>query len=106
MIALGGAIVLVFAAYVAHYHGPQVGGLFLAFPAILPASLILVEQRDGRAQAVDDVFGACLGSIGLAAFALVTWWTASAWPAPSCLPSQRSCGPVSVAAWIIVCGRD
>jgi uncharacterized YccA/Bax inhibitor family protein len=48
-----------------------VGGMFLAFPAILPASLTLVERDAGRAEASIDAQGAIIGSIGLLAFALV-----------------------------------
>jgi uncharacterized YccA/Bax inhibitor family protein len=47
------------------------GGLFLAFPAILPASLTLVERDAGREQASIDAQGAIIGAIGLLAFALV-----------------------------------
>jgi len=63
-----GGIVSVAASLVAHKWGPRVGGLFLAFPAILPASLTLVKQHGGRAQAVDDARGARLGALALLAF--------------------------------------
>ncbi len=66
----GGAI-CVATGLVAKAWGPAVGGLFLAFPAILPASLTLGKQHDGRARAVDDARGGRLGSAGLGAFALV-----------------------------------
>jgi hypothetical protein len=68
----GGAVTMG-TGLVAHYFGPVVGGLFLAFPAILPASLTLVERHAGRDQVVEDAHGACLGALGLAAFALVVW---------------------------------
>jgi hypothetical protein len=51
--------------------GPRAGGLFLAFPAILLASLTLLEKKEGRAAAVASSEGAVLGAIGLAVFALV-----------------------------------
>jgi hypothetical protein len=66
--AFGGAIT-VLTGLVGHRWGPWVAGLFLAFPAILPASLTLVKQHDGRSQAVEDARGARLGSVGLWAFA-------------------------------------
>jgi hypothetical protein len=47
------------------------GGMFLAFPAILPASLTLIERDAGREQASIDAQGAIIGAIGLLAFALV-----------------------------------
>ena len=64
-----------------------VGGLFLAFPAIFPASATLIEKhvrrrkekagfsrvRRGREAAALDAAGAALGSLGLAAFAVVIW---------------------------------
>ena len=47
------------------------GGLFLAFPAILPASLTLIERDLGKEEAGIDAEGAIMGAIGLLAFALV-----------------------------------
>lgn len=63
--------------------GPGVGGLFLAFPAMLCASATLVESHEkrrkraaglegknrGKDAAALDAVGAALGSIGLVAFA-------------------------------------
>jgi len=48
--------------------GAAVGALFLAFPAILPASLTLVKTHDGEEAAGDDALGAVAGSLGLIAF--------------------------------------
>jgi hypothetical protein len=67
--AFGGLISVGAAALGAHW-GPGVGGLFLAFPAILPASLTLLKEKGGTRQACDDARGAVLGSLGLCAFAL------------------------------------
>jgi CDP-diglyceride synthetase len=47
------------------------GGMFLAFPAILPASLTLVERDAGQEAAAIDAEGAIIGALGLVAFALV-----------------------------------
>ena len=66
-----GGLVTVATGIVAHRWGPAVAGLFLAFPSILPASLTLVKQHDGRESASDDARGARLGAAGLAAFAVV-----------------------------------
>lgn len=63
--------------------GPSMGGLFLAFPAIFPASATLVEKRElekkrdagvnglrhSREVAGVDAAGAAMGSFGLLAFA-------------------------------------
>jgi len=84
--ALGGGITAL-AALIAQRYGPVVGGLFLAFTAIFPASATLIEKREkqkkqrvgrdgsnrGRQAAALDARGACMGCIGLAAFALVVW---------------------------------
>lgn len=68
---LFGGVITVLTGLIAHRWGPAVAGLFLAFPAILPASLTLVKRHDGRAKAADDARGARLGTAGLFAFALV-----------------------------------
>lgn len=49
--------------------GPVIGGAFLAFPAILLASLTLVAAEEGQAAARDEARGALAGAIGLIAFA-------------------------------------
>lgn len=68
----GGAITAL-AGWIAEKYGPAVGGLFLAFPAILPASLSIVKQKDGREAAGRVAYGAVPGSIGLIAFGAVIW---------------------------------
>jgi hypothetical protein len=50
--------------------GSRTGGLFLAFPAILPASLTLIEKKEGRRQAEGNAVGAIIGAVALVAFAL------------------------------------
>ena len=83
---LGGAITVI-AAFLAKKFGPGVGGLFLAFPAIFPASATLVEKHEaekkaqrglhgekrGRDAAALDAAGAVMGSFGLGLFALLVW---------------------------------
>jgi hypothetical protein len=75
-----GAGVSALAAIVAELWGPKVGGLFLAFPAILLASLTLVAKEEGAHQAREDARGAALGAAGLIGFALVIATTAGHWP--------------------------
>jgi hypothetical protein len=69
-----GGLVTVSAGLVAAQWGPVAGGLFLAFPSILPASLTLVARhsRLTRAAGANGV-GAAHGSLGLLAFALSVW---------------------------------
>jgi hypothetical protein len=69
---------------IARKFGPGVGGLFLAFPAIFPASATLIEKHErqkkerlglhgslrGRKAAAIDAAGAAIGALGLLAFAL------------------------------------
>jgi len=75
-----GGVITALAGLAAKSWGPVIGGLFLAFPAILPASLTLVSQHDGRRRAIDAARGGRLGSLGLMAFAGVVWMTATRWP--------------------------
>lgn len=64
-----GALVSIVAALIAKGAGPRFGGMFLAFPAILPASLTLVQAEEGTRKADRDAIGAVLGGLGLAVFA-------------------------------------
>ncbi len=66
-----GAGIAATAAIVGAVFGPKVGGILLAFPAILPASLTLIERKDGRHEAKIDAKGALLGSLALIGFAAV-----------------------------------
>ena len=82
----GGAITLL-AGILAKRYGPVFGGLFLAFPAIFPASVTLVEKHErekkalagivqtarGREAAALDARGAVMGSAALICFALAAW---------------------------------
>jgi hypothetical protein len=74
---------------IANRYGPVVGGLFLAFPAIFPASVTLIEKhererkekvglrgsRRGKEAAALEATGAAIGSFGLASFGIVIWLT-------------------------------
>jgi hypothetical protein len=73
--------------FVAKNWGPAVAGLFLAFPAIFPASATLIQTRErdrkrskglkGERRGIDaaavDAIGAALGSGGLLLFAAICW---------------------------------
>ena len=91
-----GGLVTVGAGVAASVWGPVVGGLFLAFPSILPASLTLVAKHarlTGAAGA--DGLGAVMGSLGLVAFALVGWGLSERLSAVVVLL-------LACAAWLIV----
>ena len=68
----GGAITAA-AHVISKAFGPEIGGLFLAFPAILPATLTLLHRHDGPAAAEKDALGAHAGSVALGVFAVVVW---------------------------------
>jgi hypothetical protein len=84
--ALGGAVT-VCTGLVAQHWGAVIGGLFLAFPAIFPASATLIERHEaakkrrsgmegrvrGRKAAALDAAGAVFGGCGLAGFGCVAW---------------------------------
>lgn len=75
-----GAGVSALAGVVALVAGARLGGLFLAFPAILLASLTLVAKEDGVRQARNDARGATYGTLGLIGFAGVVLVGAGHWP--------------------------
>ena len=104
-----GGLVTAIAGFIAERYGPVIGGLFLAFPAIFPAAATMIETHErekkqqaglpagkrGRMVAGLDAAGATLGTVGLAAFALILW---------RALPSHQP-GAVLVVAcisWMIV----
>jgi hypothetical protein len=84
---LFGGLVTALAGIIAHKFGPGIGGLFLAFPAIFPASATLIEKHErekkesvglngavrGRSGASIDAAGSSVGSIGLLVFAYAVW---------------------------------
>jgi hypothetical protein len=105
---LFGGLVTVATGVIAKELGPSVGGLFLAFPAIFPASLSLVNKHSkekkeragldganrGRAVAALDAKGSAVGTLGLIAFALVAahWLPRLLWKAL----------PIAVITWLLV----
>ena len=82
-----GGLITVVTGLIAKKFGPGLGGLFLAFPAIFPASATLIEKHEnekkeqkgihgtnrGREAASVDAAGAAMGSMGLFVFALLVW---------------------------------
>jgi hypothetical protein len=105
---LGGSVTVV-AGLLAKYYGPVFGGLFLAFPAIFPASATLVDKHErqkkqragiaqttrGRQVAGVDAAGAALGSLGLATFAYTIWKLLPVW-------NVAGVFTVAVGAWLCV----
>ncbi|MGB7600106.1 MAG: DUF3147 family protein [Candidatus Sulfotelmatobacter sp.] len=106
--SFGGAVTA-FAGLVAKRYGPEVGGLFLAFPAIVPATATLIRKREqqkkesagydgaerGRAAAAVDVAGAAMGGFGLVAFSVIVWLKLTEWKTPIVLA-------VATTVWFLV----
>jgi hypothetical protein len=105
---LGGAITVI-TGLIAKKFGPVFGGLFLAFPAIFPASATLIEKHErekkrkagitntirGRQAAALDARGTAEGTIGLVVFAIVVWKLEPRWNSPLTLG-------VALVSWFAV----
>jgi succinate dehydrogenase/fumarate reductase cytochrome b subunit len=68
---LFGGIISVLAALVAQGTTGRIGGIFTAFPAILLASLTLINQEDGKSACIQDAQGAVLGAVALVLASIV-----------------------------------
>jgi MFS family permease len=82
-----GGIITAAAGVIAMRYGPVIGGLFLAFPAIFPASVTLIEShetkkkqdagfdgtRRGRIAAGIEAAGTSLGAAALLLFAFILY---------------------------------
>lgn len=106
---IAGGTITVLAGMIARKWGPGIGGLFLAFPAIFPASATLIEKHErekkknkglrgedrGTDAAALDALGAAMGSFGLVAFAWICWRLIPTYPAPLVLAG-------AALAWLLV----
>lgn len=102
---LFGGIITVATGEIAKRFGCTVAGLFLAFPAIFPASATLIEKcereekeragmhgaRRGRMVASVDAAGAAIGSLGLIVFGAYVW---------KMLPRQSTAITLSIATML------
>jgi hypothetical protein len=98
-----GGIVTAAAGLIAKRYGPVIGGLFLAFPSIFPASASLIESHEkqrkqkagydgtnrGRTAASLDAAGTFLGALALCLFAFVLY---------RLLPSSNSILTLTIAS--------
>src|SRR6202035_524828 len=57
-----GAAISVVAGLIGVLAGPRAGGVMLASPAVLPATLTIIERQEGRGPAVAEVMGAVAGA--------------------------------------------
>lgn len=90
-----GGVITALVGIIGRKFGPGIGGLFLAFPAIFPASATLIEKHElekkvragvngvirSREVAGVDAAGAAMGSLGLLAFAFIVYKTLLRYPA-------------------------
>jgi hypothetical protein len=102
---LFGGIITVATGEIARRFGFTLAGLFLAFPAIFPASATLIEKcereekeragmhgtRRGRMVASVDAAGAAIGSLGLIVFGAYVW---------KMLPRQSAAITLSIATML------
>jgi hypothetical protein len=104
-----GGLVTAAAGLIAMRYGPVIGGLFLAFPAIFPASATLIESHEkqakqkagydgtsrGRIAAGIDATGTFLGALALLVFAFILY---------RFLPSHRPTLTLAAASllWLIL----
>jgi uncharacterized membrane protein (GlpM family) len=98
---LFGGIITAAVGVIAKAFGPVIAGLFLAFPAILPASLTLLAKHESNKAAAIESLGAAFGSIGLMVFGLVLWLLAPPAGALVTLAVATVCWLLaSVLAWL------
>jgi uncharacterized protein DUF3147 len=104
-----GGLITAAAGVIAKEFGPALGGLFLAFPAIFPASATLIEKKErdkkrrhglngmrrARQAASVDAAGAAMGSIGLVIFALIAWRMLPAFSAAMVIAG-------ATAGWLVI----
>ena len=105
---LGGAIT-VCTGLISRHFGPVVGGLFLSFPAIFPATATLIARQEtlkkrkagisdrtrGRKAAALDAAGAVFGGWGMVVFGCVAWLTLDSHPMALALA-------LAAVLWLIV----
>jgi Protein of unknown function (DUF3147) len=92
--AFGGTISVVAALIGAVFKEP-IGGIFTAFPAIILASLTLIDKEEDREHASYDAVGATLGAVGFIACAYSIFYTLEL------VPAAASLG-IGLLIWLIV----
>jgi hypothetical protein len=109
---LGGAMTVI-AGAIASRFGAAAGGLFLAFPAIFPASVTLVEKhtrqrkeekglpgaRRGKEAAALDARGAALGGLGMIGFAAAIYVLIEHSVVGALVTATALWASISVLAW-------
>ena len=68
---LFGGAVSVIAALISQLTTARIGGIFTAFPAILLASLTIINREDGKHETEEDAKGGIVGATALVITAIV-----------------------------------
>jgi hypothetical protein len=112
-----GGLVTAAAGFIAMRYGPVIGGLFLAFPAIFPASATLIESHEkqakqraghdgtkrGRVAAGIDATGTFLGALALLLFAFVLYrFLPSHNPTLTLVTASLTWLILSILLWLLV----
>jgi len=110
-----GGLVTALTGVIAKKFGAGIGGLFLAFPAIFPAAVSLIEKHEkekkqragldgtvrGRSAAALDAAGTAMGTVGLLVFAVLVWRFIDRYPPWIVLPGATVAWfAVSVSIWL------
>jgi hypothetical protein len=74
-----GAGISLVAGLIGMLLAPKLGGVWLGFPAILPASLTMIQKREGKEQAAIDSEGAVLGAAAFVVYAIVLAMFTAQW---------------------------
>jgi|SRR5689334_5107807 hypothetical protein len=111
-----GGVVTALAGLIASQFGPVIGGLFLAFPSIFPATATLIQKHEAKKKEQEgmhgrymakcaagaDAAGAAMGTIGLFAFATLVWqFSESLAPWIVLAMATTAWLAVAVTVWII-----
>jgi hypothetical protein len=108
---LFGGLITALAAIIAKKYGAGIGGLFLAFPAIFPASATLIEKHErahkaekglhgevrARKAVGADAAGAAMAAMALVGFALVVWRLLPVLPAVAVIA-------LATIVWLLISG--
>jgi hypothetical protein len=97
-----GALISVIAGVVSLVWNAKAGGMFLAFPAILPATLTLIEKKESKREAEEDDEGALLGSVAMFSFAATSVWALATFAAGIALAAATGAWAVTAIGLYVV----
>ena len=98
-----GAAISVGAGVLGKAVGARFGGTFLAFPAILPASLTLIQNKEGTRTADRNAVGAVLWTVTfvlLGYFLGASWQMADQWIGRTSTVAAGAIALAALVSWI------